>query len=71
MNWKKLLMEKNVGGIDRIVRILAGLVFAWLAFGPYDLALRVLFGLLAIIGLATGIFSHCTLYSLMGWNTRS
>jgi hypothetical protein len=72
MDLKKLFTEKNVGGIDRIARILIGVVLALIAlFGPYDFTLRVIFGLLAlIVGVYTGIFSHCTLYSLMGWNTR-
>ncbi len=71
MDCKKLFTEKNVGGLDRKARILAGIVFALIAlFGPYDFPLRVLFGLLAIAGLATGIFSHCTLYSLFGWSTQ-
>lgn len=58
-------MKKNVGGIDRIARIVLGVVLIALA------ATKVIgwWGYLGIIPLATGLFSFCALYSLLGINT--
>ncbi len=50
-------MEYNVGTIDRLIRIILGLVIA---------ILGVLFsswwGLIAIVPIATGLFKFCPLY---------
>lgn len=58
-------MQKNVGGIDRAIRIVAGLVLIALAatgkIGPW--------GYLGVIVLATGVFSFCGAYKLLGLNT--
>ena len=58
-------MKKNVGGIDRAFRIVAGLILMALAatgqIGPW--------GWLGAIVLATGVFSFCGAYTLMGFNT--
>ena len=60
-------MKKNVGGIDRLLRIVAGLILVALAatgkIGPW--------GWLGLIVLATGVFSFCGAYSLLGINTCS
>lgn len=62
--------EKNVGTIDRVIRIILGLVlvmiFALNLVAPPWSYLVVLIG---IIALATGILGTCGLYSLMGMNT--
>jgi hypothetical protein len=51
-------MKLNVGGVDRILRIVVGLVLIALVFvGP-----KTLWGLLGIIPLATGLFRFCPLY---------
>ena len=57
-------MKINVGGIDRILRILAGLgLIAWaLTTGP-------VWAWLGVIPLATGIFRFCPAYPLLGIST--
>ncbi len=58
-------MKKNVGGIDRIIRILVGLaLIAWYLFaeGP-------IWALVGILPLLTGLFTICPAYSLLGINT--
>jgi uncharacterized membrane protein HdeD (DUF308 family) len=62
--------EKNVGTIDRAIRIILGLVligvFALnLVAAPWSY-LVVLIGLIALV---TGVFGTCGLYSLLGMNT--
>lgn len=58
-------MKKNVGGIDRVLRIVAGLALIALAatglIGPW--------GWLGVIVLATGVFSFCGAYTLVGLST--
>ena len=72
MDVVKLLTEKNVGGADRLVRVVLGVVFLALAYflQQYDLWVRAILGLVGVIGLVTGLLSHCTIYSLFGWSTR-
>ena len=59
-------MVKNVGGMDRVARILAGI-------GLMALAATEQVGLwgwiLGAVVLATGLFSFCGLYTLLGVNT--
>lgn len=57
-------MKKNVGGIDRILRIVLGLLIG--AAGVYY---ESWLGLIGLIPLATGLFSTCGLYSIFGWST--
>jgi ABC-type branched-subunit amino acid transport system permease subunit len=58
-------MTSNVGGIDRILRIVAGLGLIALAatgqIGPW--------GYVGVIVLATGLFSFCGAYTLFGFST--
>lgn len=58
-------MKTNEGGIDRIVRILAGLVLLGLmATGTIGV-----WGWLGIVPLATGLIGWCPAYTLLGMNT--
>ncbi len=58
-------MVKNVGGIDRILRIVVGLVLVGLA------ATNTVgwWGWLGLIPLATGALGWCPPYAMFGWNT--
>lgn len=58
-------MKKNVGGIDRTLRIIAGLMLVALAATGKVGA----WGWLGLIVLATGVFSFCGAYTLLGINT--
>jgi hypothetical protein len=58
-------MRKNVGGVDRIVRILLGSVLCILA----AIGLIGSWGWLGLIVLGTGIFSFCMPYQLLGIST--
>ena len=58
-------MRKNVGGIDKGLRIAAGLALLALgAFGPLGW-----WGLIGLVPLATGLMGSCPAYSLLGMNT--
>jgi len=60
-------MTQNVGGIDRILRIVAGLVLIGLAAtGTVGW-----WGWLGVVPLATGAIGWCPPYALLGFNTCS
>lgn len=59
------MFKTNVGNIDRILRIVVGLVLIALVFvGP-----QTPWGWLGIIPLATGLLRTCPAYSLLGIST--
>ncbi len=58
-------MKANVGGIDRVLRIVAGVILVALAVTGTIGA----WGYLGLIVLATGVFSFCEAYTLLGINT--
>ncbi len=63
------MFKTNVGGIDRVLRIVVGLaLIAWWYFAP-GMGLRWLPLVLGIVALETGLMSTCPLYSLIGLNT--
>ena len=58
-------MKSNVGGIDRILRIVLGLVLIGLAAtGTVGL-----WGWIGIVPLATGTLRFCPLYPLLGFSS--
>lgn len=58
-------MKINVGGADRVLRIVAG----FLLIGLTITGTIGVWGWVGVIVLATGIFSFCPVYSLMGVKT--
>ncbi len=61
-------MPRNVGGIDRIIRIVLGAALIAGYFLNGDGAYSWLY-LLGIIPLATGLIGWCPPYSILGINT--
>ncbi len=62
------MLKTNVGGIDRILRIVVGLALIACFFIFPASEWRYAF-LLGIIPLATGLMSTCPLYSILGLST--
>lgn len=62
-------MEKNVGGMDRNIRMGAGAVLLVLALVGI-IHPRWLFMLVGIVLLATGYLNFCPAYKLIGMNTN-
>ena len=59
------MFTTNVGNIDRLLRIILGLVLVALVFvGP-----KTSLGWLGLIPLATGFLRTCPLYSILGLST--
>lgn len=59
-------MKANVGGVDKVLRIVAGL--ALLGMGVAGVV-PLLVGLIGIVPLATGLLGWCPAYSLIGLNS--
>ena len=58
-------MKANVGGIDKILRAVVGLILISLA------ATNIIgaWGWIGVVPLVTGLFGWCPLYRLLGMNT--
>ena len=57
-------MKKNVGGIDRLIRFLAGVaLILWAVLGG------PIWAWIGVLPLATGALSWCPAYSLVGIKT--
>ena len=62
------MFKTNVGGFDRILRIVLGLALIVLFFLDADASWRWAY-LIGVVVLATGVFSTCPLYSALGFST--
>ena len=60
-------MAANVGGIDKTLRIVVGLVLI-AAFFVLEGPVRWV-GLVGLVALGTGLMNFCPLYSILGINT--
>ena len=59
------MFKTNVGGLDRTLRIVVGIVLIALVFvGP-----KTAWGWIGIVPLATGPLRTCTAYSILGLNS--
>ena len=58
-------MKVNVGGIDRVLRIVVGIVLIALTL----MNVIGVWGWIGVLPLATGLFRVCPAYSLFGMNT--
>jgi hypothetical protein len=59
------MFKTNVGGADRVLRIILGVILIALVFvGP-----QTPWGWIGLVPLATGLLRTCPLYSLVGINT--
>lgn len=61
-------MSKNVGTVDRVIRIALAVVALYLAFGAHGIAEAVLFIVAAVL-LGTALMGRCALYSVFGIRT--
>ena len=61
------LFKNNTGKIDRIIRIIVGVLLV----GNVFTGLHTPVGWIGLILIVTGVFGVCPLYSLLGINTKS
>ena len=64
-------MKKNMGNIDRTIRVLVALTIAVLIFtGVIEGTVMIILAVVAIIFLVTSLVSFCPLYRLFGISSR-
>ncbi len=61
----EFIMKTNVGGIDKVLRIVVGIALITMA----ALGMIGAWGWIGVVPLLTGIFSVCPAYTLLGMNT--
>lgn len=60
------MFAKNVGTVDRLIRIVAGIaLLAFAIMAPAEISWKWV-GYIGVIPLLTAIFSTCPLYSILG-----
>jgi Inner membrane protein YgaP-like, transmembrane domain len=62
-------MKKNVGGIDRFFRFGVGFVCLALVFANDHPVWKLVFGIVAVIGLLTAATGYCPVSDLLKFNT--
>ena len=62
-------MRRNIGTLDRIIRLVIGLMILGL-YGALEPPLRYL-TLVGLIPLGTALLGSCPIYSLLGTSTRA
>lgn len=69
-NTKNIVMKKNMGSVDRILRVIIAAVFAWLYFGGIVTGtLGIILVALGGVFLLTSLVGFCPLYAPFGINT--
>ena len=63
-------MKRNIGTIDRVLRVLAGIALVVVGFAVLEGTVGVVVGVIGLIPLATGLIGWCPLYSLFNLRTR-
>lgn len=61
------LLKDNVGKIDRVIRVIVGIILV----GNVFTGLQSPIGWIGLILILTGLFGTCPLYSLLKLNTKS
>jgi uncharacterized membrane protein HdeD (DUF308 family) len=63
-------MKKNMGNLDKIIRIIVAIAFAGLYFGGILTGtMGIVFLVLGAVFVLTSLVSFCPLYTLVGLNT--
>jgi len=64
-------MKKNMGTVDKTIRVLAAAIVALLYFtGVISGTLAIILMVIALVFIVTSLVSVCPLYPILGINTR-
>jgi hypothetical protein len=67
---KILMMKKNIGNTDKLIRLLIALVIAVLYFmNLISGTLAIILGVVALAMVVTSLVNFCGLYAIFGWST--
>ncbi len=63
-------MTRNMGTVDKIIRIVLGAVFIALGLmGMIKGALAIILGIVGVVFILTSVVSFCPIYALFGFRT--
>jgi hypothetical protein len=68
-NERRSKMKRNVGTIDRVLRVVVGIALVVVGFGVLEGTAGIVVGVIGLIPLATGLIGWCPLYSLFKLRT--
>ncbi len=64
-------MSANEGTVDRVIRVILGIVLLYLWLGNVVTGtLGIILGIIGIILLVTGVIGFCALYKVLGISTK-
>lgn len=64
-------MKKNMGNLDRVIRVIVALVVGYLIFsGSISGVMAIILGVLAVVFVATSVMGTCPLYMPLNIDTR-
>jgi len=61
--------KQNEGSIDRIIRLIGGLIILLLAIYIFGGNLQIAAYIIGILAIITGLTGYCGIYALIGINT--
>ena len=64
-------MTKNIGSIDRILRLIIGAALVAAALGLFGVAYQSVWAWIGVVPLVTALVGSCPLYSILGMSTCS
>jgi uncharacterized membrane protein len=62
-------MKQNESKVDRIIRVVAGVVLIFLGFSTFSGWLAVVVGMLGVVLLFTGVLGFCPIYAALKLST--
>ena len=65
-----MAMKKNVGGVDRFFRFSMGFLSLGMMFLVSSMIVKIVLGLVALIGIGTSVFGYCPISDKLGMDTR-
>lgn len=64
----KVSLKKNMGTVDRIIRIITGIIFVYLGFINQGIianqTINIFLGLFGLVSLISAIFAFCPMYAI-------
>lgn len=63
-------MKANENNIDRIVRVIVGLILIAVGFWAMSGVAGTIVGIIGFVPLLTGIVGYCPAYGLLGFSTK-
>ncbi len=62
-------MERNIGGVDRIIRLVIGAIMTGVGFGALGGVVGIVVGVIGVILLLTSALGQCIIYRFLNINT--